>query len=117
RGRRVSANARPARRDTPDAVHRSARKLTTPRVALEPVRFANCSPAPSGSSNGSRAPPPPTHAAPHTARGRGGGGGGGGGGRGGGGGGGGWGRGAGGGSRTPMARTSASDRDCARVAI
>ena len=80
------------------------------RIAGEPVRFANCSPVPCGSSNGSRFSASPINARPtsesarvdrnswyasaaawvltSSAR-----------------------------ERTPMARTSASDRDCARVAI
>jgi hypothetical protein len=108
--RKMTAKARLARRDNPDAVHRSARRLTTPRVTLAPVRLANCSPVPSGSSNGSTSSASPINARPtsesarvdrnswyasaaawvltSSAR-----------------------------ERAPMARSSASDRDCARVAI
>ena len=62
--RKMTASARLARRDRADAVHRSATKLTTPSVALAPVRLANCSFVPGGSSNGNTSSASPISARP-----------------------------------------------------
>ena len=106
----MTTNARLARRDNPDAVQSSARRLTTPRVALVPKsRFANCSPSPQELERQQVLREPDRHEAHErerrvdrnswyagaaawvlTSSA--------------------W-------ERAPMARTSASDRDCAEVAI